>query len=201
MPKFIPLVFAAALTVTLAGCAVSTDNSAVEKPQTTTTSAAAKPTPPASASSGMTPLSVTVTDPDMGDSIAVTGIVRNFPKPASIVAPGEVILVQVTVMAGSKFYAGWNESGGVLVNGAGTEFNSADLDSVAGPMTAAGYTPFSVANKYGNVDTGKTGAPAWLTFIVDDAKGPLYFGTHHGDATVSGGGSIKAATYKVQISN
>ena len=148
----------------------------------------------------MTPLNLTVTDPDMGDSIAVTGIVRNFPKPASIVAPGEVILVQVTVTAGSKFYAGWNESGAVLVNGSGEEFNSADLDSVAGPMAAAGYTPFSVANENGIVHTGKTGAPGWLTFIVDDTKGPLFFGTHHGDASISGGGSIKAATYKVQIS-
>ncbi|MES1170335.1 MAG: hypothetical protein ABUL47_06590, partial [Leifsonia sp.] len=80
----------------------------------------------------------------MGDSIAVTRIVRNFPKPSSIVASGEVILVQVTVTAGSKYYAGWNESAAVLVNGAGDEFNDLDLDSLAGPMTAAGYTPFSV---------------------------------------------------------
>jgi hypothetical protein len=196
--KFIPLIVAAALTVTLAGCAVSDDSA--EKPRTTTTSEAAKPSPTPSASAAMTPLNVTVTDPDMGDSIAVAGIVRNFPKPASIVAPGEVILVQVTVTAGDKFYAGWNESGAVLVNGSGEEFNSADLDSVAGPMTAAGYTPFSVANENGIVHTGETGAPGWLTFIVDDAKGPLFFGTHHGDASISGGGSIKAATYKVQIS-
>ena len=201
LSKFAPLIVAVAITVGLAGCSVAPNHEAEDggsNPSVTEKASTPKPT---AAASSMTPLNLTVSDPEMGDSILVTGIVRHFPKPASIVADGEVILVQVTATAGSKFYAGWDESGAVLLNGAGTKYSEVDLDSLTPPMTAAGYTPFSVANTNGRVDTGKTGTPGWLIFIVDDAKGPLSFGTHHPAATTSGGGSIAEGTYTVKVSD
>ncbi|MEO6532550.1 MAG: hypothetical protein ABIO06_03135, partial [Pseudolysinimonas sp.] len=124
-----------------------------------------------------------------------------FPKPASISLDGEVILVQITATAGSKYYAGWSDSAALLFNGAGTLYNPFDLDSLEAPMTAAGYPPFWVANKNAEVDTATTGVSSWVVFIVGDPKGPLYFATRHGAATTSGGGSIPAGTFKVKISD
>ena len=190
-----------AVTATLAGCAAADVPATQHSSSHQASASTPKASPTSTSASGVIPVDATVVDSDLGDSIHVTGIVRNFPKPDSIKLDGEVILVQITATAGSKYYAGWSDSSALLFNGAGKQYNPFDLDSLEAPMTAAGYIPFWVANKNDEIDTATTGVSSWVVFIVDDAKGPLSFATRHGAATTSGGGSIPAGTFKVKISD
>jgi hypothetical protein len=138
----------------------------------------------------------TIDDPVMGDHVVVTSMVRDFPVPASMsaVSDREIVLVEVTATAGSKYYAGWQTTQlAIVVNG--EENQESDTDDLDAAMTRAGYPPVPD----GNVDTGKTGT-GWVPFVVDPKDAPqLTLRMKRTAATTDSGQDIPAQNFDVPL--
>jgi hypothetical protein len=169
--KFPALALAAVLTAVLAGCAVSGQPSGQI---THTTSATPSPTPTPTPTPVATPLSLSVREPTLNDTISVTGIVRNFPIDG-VKNKDEIILVRVSVSTGRSYWAGWDTTRLLLIDGAGQEFPPKTLDNITAAMTKWGFTPFSVANNGTSIPHSTTSAPGWVAFDVYNVTQPLYF--------------------------
>lgn len=142
----------------------------------------------------MTPLSLSVREPTLRNTISVTGIVRNFPLNDGVKNKDEIILVQVSVSTGGSYWAGWDTTRLLLIDGAGQEFTPKTLDNITTAMTKAGFTPFEVANSGSSIPHSKTSAPGWVAFDVYNVTQPLYFADRL--VPVEGG---TPSTYTVQL--
>ena len=172
MPKFSALVVAVALSVALTGCAMSGQPGAQG---TGTPTATHTPTPTPTPTPVMTPVSLSVREPSLRDTISVTGIVRNFQLDDGVTNKDEIILLQVTVTTGSSYWAGWDTTRLLLIDGAGQEFAPKTLDNITAAMTKWGFTPFSVANNSTSIPHSTTSAPGWVAFDVYNVTQPLLF--------------------------
>ncbi len=125
-------------------------------------------TPSAPAASGAKiAVGTTVTDDILDNKAVVVSVIRNFPIPAAasaIKARGdELVLVEVKVTAGSKYYAGMGDSDFTWgVQGKQYSGEAAGSDAVHAAMTAAGHTPLAA------VDTGKSGT-GWIAGFLKPA--------------------------------
>lgn len=174
---------AAAISVALAACgssstvvapaASSTSSSATTSTATGGTSTSDSPSSDTSTSSAPaasgTKIAVgtTVTDDILDNKVTVVSVIRNFPIPAAasaIKARGdELVLVEVKVTAGSKYYAGMMDSDFTWgVQGKQYSGEGADSDAVHAAMTAAGHPPLAA------VDTGKSGT-GWIAGFLKPA--------------------------------
>ncbi len=110
-----------------------------------------------------TAINKTITDPLMGDKIVINSVVRNFPIPDRLPAiqdDHEFVLVNMTLTAGTKFYAGVDARSMRIVTDDGTATNLAN--GVVNPeMTKAGYVPLPDER----VEPGKNGT-GWVGFLV-----------------------------------
>jgi hypothetical protein len=172
VPKFSALALAIVLAATLAGCAMSGQPTAQG---TSAASATPTPTPTPTPTAVMTPVNLSVREPSLRDTISVTGIVRNFPLNDGVKNKDEIILVLVTVTTGSSYWAGWDTTRLLLIDGAGQEFPPKTLDTITAAMTAAGFTPFAVANNGTSIPASHTSAPGWVAFDVYNVTQPLLF--------------------------
>jgi hypothetical protein len=171
VPTFSVLVVAVALVAALAGCAGTGQPGAQG---TGTASATATPTRTPTPTPVATPLSLSVREPTLRDTISATGIVRNFPIDG-VKNKDEIILVQVSVTTGGSYWAGWDTTRLLLIDAAGQEFPPKTLDNITTAMTKWGFTPFSVANNGTSIPHSSTSAPGWVAFDVYNVTQPLYF--------------------------
>ncbi|HEU0206668.1 MAG TPA: hypothetical protein VFQ74_08260 [Pseudolysinimonas sp.] len=190
MPKFSALIVAVALVAALAGCAGTGQPGA----QTShTPSATPAPTPTPTPTPVATPLSLSVREPTLRDTISATAIVRNFPIDG-MKNNDEIILIQVSVTTGGSYWAGWDTTRLLLIDGAGQEFPPKTLDNITAAMTRWGFTPFEVANNGSSIPHSRTSAPGWVAFDVYNVTKPLYFADRL--VPVEGG---TPSTYKVAL--
>ena len=171
VPKFSAVVVAVALVAVLAGCAGTGQSGATG---TRTPSATATPTPTPTPTPIATPLSLSVREPTLRDTISATGIVRDFPIDG-VRNKDEIILVQVSVTTGGSYWAGWDTTRLLLIDAAGHEYPPKALDNITAAMTKWGFTPFSVANNGTSIPHSSTSAPGWVAFDVYNVTKPLYF--------------------------
>ena len=168
--KFSVLAIAVALVAALAGCAAGQPVAQASH----TPSATATPTPTPTPTPVATPASLSVREPTLRDTISVTGIVRNFPL-EGVKNKDEIILVRVSVSTGGSYWAGWDTTRLLLIDGAGKEFPPKTLDNITAAMTKWGFTPFAVANNGSSIPHSSTSAPGWVAFDVYNVTPPLYF--------------------------
>jgi hypothetical protein len=166
--KLAAIVVAVVLTAALAGCATGQPTGAGTHTATATPTPTPTPTPVA------TPLSLSVREPTLRDTITASAIVRNFPV-EGVSKNDEIVLVQVSVTTGSSYWAGWDTTRLLLIDGAGKEFPPKTLDNITAAMTKWGFTPFSVANNGTSIPHSSTSAPGWVAFDVYHVAPPLYF--------------------------
>ncbi|MES1212255.1 MAG: hypothetical protein ABUT11_01765 [Leifsonia sp.] len=161
---------AIALSAALAGCA-----SPGQPAAQTTHTATATPTPTPTPTPVATPLSLSVREPHLRDTISVSGIVRDFPVEG--VSPNdEIVLVQVSVTTGGSYWAGWDTTRLLLTDSAGHEYPPKTLDNILAAMTKWGFTPFAAANNgSSSIPASHTSAPGWVAFDVYSLTPPLYF--------------------------
>jgi hypothetical protein len=192
VPKFSALVVAVAVALVagLAGCA---GTGQPPGQASHTSSAKPTPTPTPTPTPVATPLSLSVREPTLRDTISVTGIVRNFPIDG-VKNKDEIILVQVSVTTGGSYWAGWDTTRLLLIDGAGHEYPPKTLDNITAAMTKWGFTPFSVANNGTSIPHSSTSAPGWIAFDVNNVTQPLYFADRL--VPVEGG---TPSTYTVQL--
>ncbi|MEP6843662.1 MAG: hypothetical protein ABJA11_09075 [Pseudolysinimonas sp.] len=190
MSKFSALVVAVALCAALTGCATG---QAVAQ-ETGMPTATPTPTPTPTPTAVMTPLSLSVREPSLRNTISVTGIVRNFPLNDGVTNKDEIILIEVGVSTGGSYWAGWDTTRLLLIDGAGQEFSPKTLDNITAAMTKAGFTPFGVANGGTSISASQTSAPGWVAFDVYNVTQPLYFADRL--VPVEGG---TPTTYTVQL--
>jgi hypothetical protein len=189
--KISALALAVALSAALVGCAMTGQPGAQG---TGTASATPTPTPTPTPTSVITPVNLSVREPSLRDTISVTGIVRNFPLNDGVKNKDEIILVQVSVSTGSSYWAGWDITRLLLIDGAGQEFPPKTLDTITAAMAAAGYTTFAAANGSTSIPASHTSAPGWVAFDVYNVTQPLYFADRL--VPVEGG---TPSTYTVQL--
>jgi len=170
VPKLSVLAIAVALVAALAGCASGQPVAQASH----TPSATATPTPTPTPTPVATPASLSVREPTLRDTISVTGIVRNFPL-EGVKNKDEIILVQVSVTTGGSYWAGWDTTRLLLIDGAGKEFPPKTLDNITAAMTKWGFTPFAVANNGSSIPHSSKSAPGWVAFDVYNVTAPLYF--------------------------
>ncbi|TCI96449.1 hypothetical protein [Aeromicrobium sp. IC_218] len=159
-------VLAAAAVLTLAACGGSDDSESADS--TPSASAETSATPEPAETSGapaaeQTQLKVdeTIQDDAMGDTVKITGVVRDFPVTSNTAIAeggGEWVLVQIDATSGEKYSGGLS---GVfsLYTPDGT-LAGASTTIVDGDMEAAGFTPFEAP------DAGEQGT-GWQAFQVN----------------------------------
>ncbi|MDO5618301.1 transcriptional regulator [Kocuria sp.] len=108
----------------------------------------------------------TIEDPDMGDSIEVVSVVRDFQseeEAETIDAGGEVVLMEVKVTPGTE-YGGLVSAGNFKISwDDGADFWNNKTRSVESEMESAGFTPFEdVSRRDGGEHTG------WIAFVADE---------------------------------
>lgn len=184
----------------LAGCSGHAEHAA--EPAGATSASSSATARPASHrhAHGAKPVAVhrVIHDPVMGDRVVVQRFVRDFPVPAamSAVPDREIVLVRVTVTAGSKYYAGWDTSSLSIVTPGGGVNDESETDDLDAAMIKAGYRPFPDT---GDVDTGKT-AGGWVPFVVDPKDSPrLTLQMKREAATTSDGKTLPAKTFAVRL--
>ncbi len=105
-----------------------------------------------------------LTDPDTGDTVKATSVVRRFPLPVGYYQPvpiGEVVLVQLTVVVDVKYYASFDTAVLTVVPDYSTD--APDITgSLRTAMGQAGYPPLST----NRLPAGGT-ATGWLAFRLD----------------------------------
>lgn len=123
---------------------------------------------PAVATAGdgiVVPLGETIEDVDMGDTIEVVSVVRDFNSPgqADLVADGgEVVLVEVVVNTGTEF-GGLVSAGNFRISwDEGADFWRNKTRMVEDDMEAAGYTPFDDVSRRDGEGSG------WMAFLVEE---------------------------------
>jgi hypothetical protein len=191
VPKISALVVAVALCAALTGCAM-TGQAVAEG--TGTPTATPTPTPTPTPTAVVTPVGLSVKETHLRDTISVTGIVRNFQLNDGVKNNDEIILVLVSVKTGGSYWAGWDTSRLLLIDGAGQEFAPKTLDNITAAMAAAGFTTFAAANGNSSIPASRTSKPGWVAFDVYNVTQPLYFADRV--VPVEGGA---ASTYKVQL--
>lgn len=159
---------AAAAVLTLAACGGSDDSeSSDSSPAAAESSATTEPTEPTGSSEApaaeQTQLKVdeTIQDDAMGDTVTITGLVRDFPATSNTAIAeggGEWVLVEIDAKSGEKYSGGLSgvfslyTPDGTLA-GASTTIIDADME-------AAGFTPFE------SPDAGEQGK-GWQAFQVN----------------------------------
>ena len=144
---------AAAAVLSLSACGGSDDDSsdsAGSGSSSAETTEAAEPTEPTEAPSAeqqQLPVDETIDDDAMGDTIKITGLVRDFPATSNTAIAeggGEWVLVELDVKAGEK-YSGGVQGGFSLYTPDGTLAGSSTT-IIDGDMEAAGFTPWKSAS-------------------------------------------------------
>ncbi|WAL69223.1 hypothetical protein ORV05_16105 [Amycolatopsis cynarae] len=197
-------------TLTLTGCgggsaptpasATGATGTAAATPASATgsSSAAAASSAGPAASGGKIAVNGTLDDPVLGDHVVAQAVVRDFPFPASMsgASSGELVLVQLSATAGTKYYAGFQTTSLELVTADGTENTVSDGDDLDKAMAAAGYTPFPGS---GALDTGKSGS-GWVAFDDYQKDSPkLTLRLKRPALSTSDGQNIPAANFDVPL--
>lgn len=147
------------------------------------------------APSGPLPIGATIKDHGLGHTVVLEQAVRNFPAPKAAKAPqgSELVLVQVRITAGKKYYVTAGPDDFVFGVKGGSESTPTSERAVAKAMTKAGYPPLK------QVAAGSTGE-GWVAGYVSPAGSPqAYVGYHRLAYQISGGGSVPAKTWKVSL--
>lgn len=166
------------------------------------TSASAGPTPASAGPTGTAPkkvpLNATISDPVLGDTITVTGLVRSFPIPTRLPAlqgARELVLVDLTLHAGSKYTGGLSPDAFMIVTADGGADNG-DTTVVEPEMTKAGYKPLADQG----VHSGQSGS-GWVAFEVSPLNSPTLTLRYKRDAAtvIGSGATIPAKTFNVPL--
>jgi hypothetical protein len=202
MPRLWVALPAAALAVALVGCAQSTPNSAI--PAAASTAQASSPAASASAAGAASgvpakiAVNQTIQDDAFGHTIKILSVVRNFPVPDRLPAlkgRTELVLVELSLSAGSKIYGGLMPSEFQLVTENGGDLNPY-TPTVNKEIDDAGYKPQLSNNGAG---TGKT-VTGWAVFKVEPVGNKtLTFRYKRGAATTNTGTVIPAETFDVPL--
>jgi hypothetical protein len=195
---------ALATALVLTACSDSdTDDSAADEPATSSPTAPESPTPsaddseppsePAASAPEKVALKEAFTDDELGHSIKVTGLVRDFPVPddfESLRETGELVLIEVDVTAGSE-YSGGIKGGFKITSADGTV--NAETSIADDAMDAAGFTPFE------GVDRAESGT-GWFSFQVNTKADTYTLVYERPAATVIGEDKvIPAKTWEFQL--
>lgn len=194
------LALSTVLVLVLTGCSDSdAADSAAETPATsspTTPTEDAEPEPaaePAASAPEKMELTEAFTDEELGHSIKITGLVRDFPAPAdfeSLRESGELVLIELDVTAGSE-YSGGVHGGFKVISPDGTTNNATTIAN--DEMGTAGFTPFEGVNR---AESG-TG---WIAFQVNTKADTYTLTYERPQATVIGQDKvIPAKTWEFQL--
>jgi len=176
------------LTVSACGGGSDSDGDAAASPETTTATPEATeppettPAPAAAAEPTTIPVDETIQDDVLGDTIKVTGMVRDFQAPSRTNIPdggGEWVLLEVDTKAGDKFSGG--VQGGFSLYESSGELAGSPTGIIDEDMTAAGFTPWETASS-GEQTKG------WLAFQVNTRADAYQLQFKRLAASVIGGG-------------
>lgn len=135
-----------------------------------------------------------VKDDVLGNTIAFTAMVRNFPVPEkfeSLKQDGELVLVEIDATAGKKF-SGGVQGGWKLTTADGSLGNATSIADKE--MAAAGYPPFDAPSR------GES-AKGWVAFQVNDKADSYRLVYKRSAATVIGSDQvIPAKTWEFPLS-
>lgn len=163
--------------------ATTTSSPATASSEATTSDAAKTSDAPGSAAPVKKPLDYVVKDDVLGNTIAFTSVVRNFPVPdkfESLKKDGELVLVEVDAKAGSKF-SGGVQGGWKLLTADGSVGNATTIADKE--MTAAGYMPFDAPSRGGS-------AKGWVAFQVNQKADSFRLSYKRSAATVIGSDQV-----------
>jgi hypothetical protein len=164
-------------------------------PETSATASAAPETTDAPAAA-QTKLAVdqTIQDDVLGDTIKVTGMVRDFQAPSRTNIPeggGEWVLLELDTKAGDKFSGG--VQGGFTLYQADGELAGSTTGIIDDDMTAAGFTPWETASA-GEQTKG------WVAFQVNTRADAYQLQYKRLAASVIGGGDpIPEKIWKIEL--
>jgi hypothetical protein len=185
---------AALLVLSACGGSDSSDGDApAADPETSATTSAAPETTDAPAAE-QTKLAVdqTIQDDVLGDTIKITGMVRDFQAPSRTNIPdggGEWVLLELDTKAGDKF-SGGVQGGFTLYQTDGELAGSTIIDD---DMTAAGFTPWETASA-GEQTKG------WVAFQVNTRADAYQLQYKRLAASVIGGGDpIPEKIWKIEL--
>lgn len=141
-----------------------------------------------------TKISYVVEDKVLGNTIAFTSVVRDFPVPddfSSLKEDGEIVLVQIDAQAGEKF-SGGIQGGWGLTTPDGDPGNSTTI--VDTEMAAAGYEPLDPPSR------GES-AKGWVAFQVNDRADTYTLGYKRMAASIIGSDqTIPTKTWEFPLS-
>lgn len=188
---------AALLVLSACGGSDSSDGDApAADPETSATTPAADPETTAAPAADQTKLAVdqTIQDDVLGDTIKITGMVRDFQAPSRTNIPeggGEWVLLELDTKAGDKFSGG--VQGGFTLYQADGELAGSTTGIIDEDMTAAGFTPWETASA-GEQTKG------WVAFQVNNRADAYQLQYKRLAASVIGGGDpIPEKIWKIEL--
>jgi hypothetical protein len=201
MHQKIRLSFAAAAAgalLTLTACGGSDgsdgDSPAADPTQSASAPAAPETTEPPAAEQTKLAVDQTIQDDVLGDTIKVTGLVRDFQAPSRTNIPdggGEWVLLELDTKAGDKFTGG--VQGGFTLYQTDGELAGSTTGIIDDDMTAAGFTPWETASA-GEQTKG------WVAFQVNNRADAYQLQYKRLAASVIGGGKpIPEKIWKVEL--
>ncbi|KQX74793.1 MULTISPECIES: hypothetical protein [Aeromicrobium] len=174
---------AALLAVSACGGSDSSGDEAATTPETSATTPAAPETTDApDAQQAELPVDQTIQDDVLGDTVKITGMVRDFQAPSRTNIPdggGEWVLLELDTAAGDKFSGGIQ--GGFTLYQTDDELAGSTTGIIDDDMTAAGFTPWETASA-GERTTG------WVAFQVNTRADAYQLQYKRLAASVIGGG-------------
>ena len=190
----------ASVVLTVSACGGGSDSSegetaAPESSATTPEASEAPETTPAPAAAATAiPVDETIQDDVLGDTIKITGMVRDFQAPSRTNIPdggGEWVLLEVDTKAGDKFSGG--VQGGFTLYETGGELAGSPTGIIDEDMTAAGFTPWETASS-GEQTKG------WVAFQVNTRADAYQLQYKRLAASVIGGGDpIPEKIWKIDL--
>lgn len=188
---------AALLVLSACGGSDSSDgDSPAAEPETSATTPAAEPETTDAPAAEQTKIAVdqTIQDDVLGDTIKITGMVRDFQAPSRTNIPeggGEWVLLELDTKAGDKFSGG--VQGGFSLYQTDGELAGSTTGIIDDDMTAAGFTPWETAS------TGEQ-TKGWVAFQVNTRADAYQLQYKRLAASVIGGGDpIPEKIWKIDL--
>jgi hypothetical protein len=140
------------------------------------------------------PVDQTIQDVVLGDTIKITGMMRDFQAPSRTNIPeggGEWVLLELDTQAGEKFSGG--VQGGFTLYQADGELAGSTTGIIDDDMQAAGFTPWETASA-GEQTKG------WVAFQVNSRADAYQLQYKRLAASVVGGGDpIPVKIWKIEL--
>lgn len=189
---------AAAALLVLSACGGGSDSgdgdTPAAAPETSATTSAPETSDAPAAAQQQIAVDQTIQDDVLGDTIKVTGLVRDFQAPSRTNIPeggGEWVLLELDTAAGDKFSGGIQ--GGFSLYRTDGELGGSTTGIIDDDMTAAGFTPWETASS-GEQTKG------WVAFQVNTRADAYQLQYKRLGANVIGGGDpIPEKIWKIDL--